>query len=220
MTNETDKGAQDDGMVGRLKQLAFVGLALALVLGTWALLGQRDRRGSGLLHYGRVPAFTLVGTDGKPFDSAALAGKVWAASFVFTTCKNSCPMLSAQMKRLSKSLPEGDGFALLSITVDPDKDTPKALGDYAKALGVDDPRWSFLTGKKAVLKTLIQDGFKLAAEPGDEVLDERGHPDILHSSKLVLVDGKGDIRGYYDGLLGSSVEAVRRDALRLAKEGR
>lgn len=208
---------EDDGMTSRLKQLALVGLALALVLGTWALLGRREQ-GSGLLHYGSVPAFTLTGTDNKPFGSADLQGKVYVASFVFTTCKNSCPVLGAQMKRLSHSLPEGPQFALLSITVDPDKDTPATLGAYAKALGVEDARWHFLTGKKAVLKELIQNGFKLAAEPGDRVKDERGEPDILHSSKLVLVDKRGDIRGFYDGLLGSSVEAVRRDALRLAKE--
>jgi protein SCO1/2 len=204
-------------MVSRLKGLAVAGLLLALGLGTWALL-DREPRGSGLLHYGRIPAFTLIGTDKRPFDGSSLQGKVWIASFVFTTCKNSCPMLSAQMKRLSKGLPSGEGFALLSITVDPDKDTPEALAAYAKAMGAEDPRWHFLTGGKAALKALIQDGFKLAAEPGDEILDERGNPDILHSSKLVLVDKRGDIRGYYDGLLGSSVEAVRRDAQRLAQE--
>lgn len=212
-----ERPQEDDGMASRLKQLAMVGLALALVLGTWALIGRREQ-GSGLLHYGSVPAFELTGSDGKPYSSASLAGKVYVASFVFTTCKNSCPVLGAQMKRLAHSLPEGDGFALLSITVDPDKDTPQALAAYAQALGVDDARWHFLTGKKAVLKALIQQGYKLAAEPGDVVKDERGEPDILHSSKLVLVDKHGDIRGYYDGLLGSSVEAIRRDALRLAKE--
>lgn len=215
--NDATGHPESDGMAARLKQLAFVGLALVLVLGTWALLGRKPQ-GSGLLHYGNVPPFKLTSTDRRDYDSAELDGKVWIASFVFTSCKNSCPMLSAQMHRLSQSLPEGDGFAMLSITVDPDKDTPEVLAKYAKAMGADDPRWRFLTGKKSALKDLIQNGFRLVAEPGDKLLDERGDPDILHSSKLVLIDKHGAIRGYYDGLLGSSVDAVRRDAIRLSKE--
>lgn len=206
-----------DPMVARLKVLAWGGLALALGLGAWAL-GRPAPQAAGLRVLGQIPAFELTGSDNKPFRSAGLDGKVWVASFVFTTCRNSCPVLSAQMKRLSHSLPAGDGYALLSITVDPDKDTPQALAAYARDLGVQDPRWHFLTGPKARLRALIQEGFRLAAESGEQVLDERGQPDILHSSKLVLVDKRGRIRGYYDGLLGSSVEAVRRDAQRLARE--
>jgi protein SCO1/2 len=208
----------NDRLIARLQSAVIALLVAGAAVAAWAFFkgGPRD---SGLQRYGQVPAFNLIASDGSAFDSAALAGKVWVASFVFTTCKNSCPMLSAQMKRLQQSLPPGDAYALLSLTVDPDKDSPKVLAAYRRDLGADDPRWSFLTGKKAALKSLIQDGFKLTAEPGERLTDERGHPDILHSSKLVLVDKHGVIRGYYDGLLGASAEAVRRDAERLSKEG-
>jgi len=195
--------------------MAGLGLALALVL--WSAL-RRPPQAPALLHYGAVPAFKLTGMDARPFDSGALAGKVWAASFVYTQCKNSCPMLQAQMRRLSQSLPAGPAFALVSITVDPDRDTPQALAAYAQKMGLTDPRWAFLTGRKPVLKKLIQEGFHLAAEPGERQSDARKAPDILHSSKIVLVDKHGDIRGYYDGLLAESVEAVRDDAARLAAE--
>jgi protein SCO1/2 len=159
----------------------------------------------------------LTDIEGKPFSSQAMQGKIYVASFVFTSCKNSCPMLTLQMKRLSKLLPPGDAFALLSISVDPDKDTPKVLAAYAKGLGVTDPRWNFLTGKKAAIKALVEGGFMLSAQPSEPVLDERGQPDILHSSKLVLVDGQGRIRGYYDGLLGSSVGSIQDHIKRLAR---
>ncbi len=88
-------------------------------------------------------------------------------------------MLGQQMRRLSKLLPAGDAYALVSVTVDPEKDTPEVLAGYAKGLGVDDARWSFLTGKKADIKTLVEKGFKLSARPGEKVPDEQrgpGHP--------------------------------------------
>lgn len=207
----------NDSAISRLRSLALAGLVLAAGLIIWVVVAKRPE-GSGLPALGQLPAFTLTSAEGKPWDSRQVAGKVWIASFVFTTCKNSCPMLSLQMKRLAGSLPLGDGYALVSLTVDPDHDTPARLRDYAAAMGADDPRWTFLTGSKKDLKALIVDGFKLSAEPGDKERDERGHPDILHSSKLVLVDKHGKVRGYYDGLLGSSVEAIRRDAQRLGKE--
>jgi protein SCO1/2 len=207
----------DQSFIRRLQGMAIAAVLLGLGIAAWAWWGPRNNA-SPLPVYGTVPAFTLTGSDRKPFDSAALAGKVWVASFVFTTCKNSCPMLGMQMKRLSASLPAGDGFGLISITVDPDKDTPAVLAKYAKDLGVEDPRWHFLTGKKAAIKTLVEGGFKLTASPGDKILDERGQPDILHSSKLVLVDKKGAIRGYYDGLLGASAPEIKRQALALAAE--
>ena len=62
------------------------------------------------------------------------------------------------------------------------------------------------------------DGFKLAAQPAEAASDKREDPEIIHSSRLALVDKHGQIRGYYDGLLGESVEAIRHDAQRLAKE--
>lgn len=215
------KSTQDDGaaFAARLQNLALAGVVLALALGFWIVF-KGDSSDSGLRHYGTVPAFELVGTDNKPFSSGQLKGKVWMASFVFTSCKNSCPMLTAQMKRLSKSLPEGPDFAMVSFSVDPKKDTPEVLRQYAHSLGAEDPRWHFVTGTVPKLKSLIQGGFMLSAEPSEAALDERGHPDIIHSSKIVLVDRDFAIRGYYDGLLGASVEAVRRDALRLAKEKR
>jgi protein SCO1/2 len=207
----------DDKMIGRLRALALAGGVAAAALAVLAVARQRTQD-SGLQRLGPVPAFHLTAADGKAFDGAQLAGKVWVASFVYTTCKTSCPMLTGQMKRLAQGLPPGDGYALVSVTVDPAKDTPQALRAYAQRLGIDDPRWSFLTGSQADIKALVVDGFKLAAQPAEAASDQRNDPEIIHSSRLALVDKHGQIRGYYDGLLGESVEAIRHDAQRLAKE--
>lgn len=212
-----NESRDDSTLVRFLRRLVLLGLAVAAGLAVWSTMGRRDTS-SGLMRYGQIPDFRLVQADGSPFTSASLDGKVWVASFIYTTCKASCPMLTAQVKRLSKSLPSGEDFALVSFSVDPEKDTPKVLEKYAQASGADDPRWHFLTGTTAQLKSLISDGFKLVAEPDDKALDARLNPAIVHSTKLILVDRKGFIRGYYDGLLGSSIEAVRRDAQLLAKE--
>jgi len=202
-----------------MKRLGWVAaMAVLLGIGLAALALWGPRRDAKLPVMSSLPAFSLTGSDGKPFDSAQLQGKVWVASFVFTSCKNSCPMLGMQMSRLSKLLSADERLALVSITVDPDKDTPKVLEGYAKGLGVADARWHFLTGKKSAIKALVEKGFLLTADPGAEILDERGQPDILHSSKLVLVDGQGRIRGYYDGLLGSSVPALKQHIQQLLKE--
>lgn len=209
--------AAEAGLEGRLKALALVGLALAAGLLLWAALRGKAAP-EPLPRYQQLPAFKLRDAGDRAFDSASLAGKVWVASFVFTSCQNTCPMLTAQMRRLAKSLPPGPGYALVSFSVDPDKDSPRALAEYARLSGAQDTRWAFLTGKKAELKSLIEGGFKLAAEPGEMSSDARGKPDILHSSKLVLLDRRGFVRGYYDGLLSESVATLRQDAQRLAEE--
>ena len=125
---------------------------------------------------------------------------------------------AAVVKRLASSLPAGDGYALVSVTVDPTKDTPQILRAYAKRLGLEDPRWSFLTGPPAAIKALVVDGFRMAAQPADAASDQRQAPEIIHSSRLALVDKHGEIRGYYDGLLNESVDAIRHDALQLHRE--
>jgi cytochrome oxidase Cu insertion factor (SCO1/SenC/PrrC family) len=208
---------QDDRMIGRLRALALAALLAAAAL-TVLVVARQKTRNSGLEHLGAVPAFHLTAADGRPFDGAQLAGKVWVASFVYSTCKTSCPMLQSQMMRISKGLPAGDAYALVSVTVDPAKDTPQALLAYAKKLGVDDPRWAFLTGSPADIKALVVGGFKLAALPAEAASDKRPDPEIIHSSRLALVDKHGQIRGYYDGLLSDSVSAIRNDAQRLARE--
>ena len=192
-----------------LKFLIALCLAGLISATAWIVLRKISASELKLENYGPAPAFQLTSHLKVTFDSRTLKNKVWVASFVYTTCKGSCPMLGAQMKRLSQSMPGSNDFRLISISVDPEKDTPERLARYAKDLGVEDARWTFLTGKKSVIRDLVIKGFKLAAARADD------GSEILHSSKLVLVDRQGIIRGYFDGLLGESAVLIKRGAEQL-----
>jgi len=88
------------------------------------------------------------------------------------------------------------GLRFVSFGVDPEHDTPEVLAEYGRKLGADPARWAFLHGERPVIRALIKDGFKLAIEDG---APDSVEP-ILHSTRFVLVDGEGTIRGYYDGM--------------------
>lgn len=162
---------------------------------------------------GPAPAFVLTDQDGEPFDSAALAGRPWVVDFVFTRCPAICPVLSRSMARVQRATEAVAGRTrLVSISVDPEHDTPEVLRAYAGRHGADTARWSFLTGDRQETWSLIREGFKLvvAENPSDPA-----NP-IAHTPKLVLVDGDGRVRGYYDGTIPDEVEALTRDLTRLA----
>ncbi len=145
----------------------------------------------------RLPDFSLTSATGEPFGSRELAGRVWVADFVFTRCASICPLLTAAMGRLQRRYAEAGegGVHLVSITVDPEYDTPERLRDYGTAHGIDPGGWTLLTGDPADVRRLILEGFRT---PLGEVEDDAGLVDIAHSGKFVLVDGRGAIRGYYD----------------------
>jgi protein SCO1 len=162
--------------------------------------------------YGTVPAFELLNQNGQPFGSAQLAGKIWIADFIYTTCPGPCPMISSRMSELQKPLEKSD-VHLVSFSVDPEKDTPQVLRGYAEKLQADPARWDFLTGPKSAIYKLSHDGFKLALSDGG---DERGIP--VHSTRMVLVDRHGQIRGYYDATEPDAVTKLLADTNHLLRE--
>jgi protein SCO1/2 len=146
----------------------------------------------------QLPEFSLVGIDGKPYGSAELAGQVYIASFFFTSCRSICPVIMKGVARLQDGYAQRkiEGIRLVSISVDPEHDTPAVLADYAKGMGVDPLRWTLLTGEPEVVRRLVVLGFKTPlGEPPPEAPEPM---DIAHTGKLVLVDAHGRIRGYYD----------------------
>lgn len=166
---------------------------------------------------GTVPPFVLTDQLGNAFGLDDLRGHAWVASFIFTRCPAACPMVMSNKVRLRNVLRDDanlDTIPLVSFTVDPDHDTAEVLQRYALGMGADPGRWRFLTGTRDQIWQLSRDGFKLAvAETPDE-----GQGPITHSSKLVLVDGGGRVRGYYDGLDEGSVKSVVHDLARLRDE--
>lgn len=135
-----------------------------------------------------APEFSLKQPDGKMLGLRELQGKVWVADFIFTRCQGQCPLLSNKMAELQKQFAGKAEFRSVSFSVDPKHDSPQVLGQYAKRFGADLGRWFFLTGKPGEVQALSEKGFVLAASGGDA---------IAHSYRFVLVDKKGQIRGYY-----------------------
>lgn len=172
---------------------AWVGLTLILVAITVAAV-QRGRT-SGLPEIAIVPPFRITDQRGKPFALPDLAGRVWIANFMFTSCPDVCPLLTERMAGLRRRLaPYGDAVHFVSFSVDPETDTPPVLARYARKHGADAPNWSFLTGPIDDLRRVVVEGFK---ESMQAVHDPGKPANVLHGSHFVLVDGRATIRGYY-----------------------
>ncbi|ATB29629.1 SCO family protein [Melittangium boletus] len=158
---------------------------------------------------GALPDFTFTRQDGQPFGRAQLLGRPFVANFIFTRCPTICPVFTQKMARLQK-LTEGENLALVSFSVDPKYDTPERLTEYAARYHADPARWSFLTGDYTRLQETVVGGFKIAMGRNGE--DENDIPSIFHGSHFVLVDGSGEIRGYYNSEDDDAVERLRQDA--------
>ena len=122
-----------------------------------------DRRGRPAPFY-RRPPFKLTDQDGKPFDSEQLKGQVWVAALIFTNCPGVCPSMTQKLKELQDAVP-AKNVQLVSFTVDPERDTPEVLKQYARRFKADESRWHFLTGEKDTVFAAA-DGLKLSASPG------------------------------------------------------
>jgi len=174
------------------------------------------RREPELPTLGQVPAFGLTNQDGKRVEAAALRGSVWVAAFMFTRCPTICPRITRRMRALQQRAAERKAaLRLLSISVDPDNDSPDVLRDYARRFGADTSTWSFVTGDFASIQKIAVDGFKLALE-GRADAGAEGFG-ILHGSHLVLVDRELRIRGYYRTDDDAAMSALLADAARLAR---
>ncbi len=178
---------------GRGMMLASIGY-LTLLFGALALDGPRQRSELPVLM--PLPAFSFVDQSGKPFGSDALRGHPTAVNFIFTTCPTICPMLTRKMATVQERS-KGTSLQLLSITVDPENDTPPMLEAFGRKFGADFGRWRFVTGPREAVERAVIDGFKIAMfreqKPGEPDIW-----DIVHGEKIVLVDGEGRIRRYYD----------------------
>jgi protein SCO1/2 len=164
---------------------------------------------------GAVPPFTLVSQTGATVQRADLDGQVWIADFIFTSCKGTCPMMSAQMRRVNELLARERGVKLVSFSVDPERDTPQRLAEYGAQFEAKPERWIFLTGEKAALRELSQTGFHLPATDAPPADIAQGQEIILHSTRFVLVDRAGHIRGYYSGTDAGAVDRLVKDTRRL-----
>jgi protein SCO1/2 len=191
-------------------------LSIPLVIAALLLLLRqaevRQLRSRTITSYGKVPQFQLTNQDGSSFGSAQLKGKIWIADFIFTMCPGPCPMISSRMSELQKPLKDTD-VHLVSVSVDPEHDTPKILRGYAEKLQAQPLRWDFLTGSKEAIYSLSRNGFKLAIADGSTETDTP-----VHSTRMILVDRRGEIRGYYDALAPDGITKLLADTNHLLRE--
>lgn len=204
----------------KVRTILNVGIAstFAIIVGTILMIVMRGTPTrasvSELPVLGSVPEFALTEATGTTLRRADLSGKVWIASFIFTRCGEACPMMMRKETHLQSELPLRDDLRLVSFSVDPDWDTPKVLTDYAHVFGADRGRWLFLTGDKKQVYHLATEGFRLATVDTDPAKEMP----ILHSTKLVLVDRHGAIRGYYDSTEEAELRKLIRDVRQVLAE--
>ena len=157
---------------------------------------------------GNIQDFQLLDTQMKEVSLKDLKGRVWIADFIFTTCSGICPVMTKHMLTLHRSFRMVDDLIMVSITVNPEYDSPMVLAQYAKSHGIDEKKWLFLSGSYDEIKDLAVKSFKIGSveEP------------IFHSGQFVLVDRKARIRGYYDGTQKESIQELFHDTARLIRE--
>ena len=170
-----------------------------------------DKPLEGLKDFGAVPDFTLTERDGREIALSDLKGKVWIVNFIYTNCPDTCPIQSAQMRQIQEDFQHEKDLRLVSITVDPTRDTPAVLSEYAKRFGANPARWLFLTGDKETIYKFAQEGFHLGAvEIPREKRPESGATHT-HSPRFVVVDREAQIRGYYVSTDAEAIKRLRKD---------
>ena len=182
----------------------FVGFSVIIFL---VMVGRVDEEEKALPFLGELTEFQLTDQNGEQFSRDDLLGKVWVADFIFTTCAGPCPIMSGQFTELQSRFGNASDFRLLSISVNPDYDTPEVLKEYGDRYGADHDRWRFLTGKKDRIHELAVEGFKVGS-----VEDP-----IFHSTRFILLDSKARIRGYYISSELEEMQQLWRDVELLAE---
>jgi protein SCO1/2 len=182
-------------------------------LAALVLLVGCQREAAPLPKIKEVPAFQLTERTGEAFGLEQLRGHYWIANFFYTTCPGPCAALSAKMGEVQSAVGAWDDVRLVSISSDPEKDTPEVLRGYATTFKAG-PRWFFLTGKKDAIYELANKGFLLSLTEDPANATEP----ITHATRLVLVDKAGAIRGYYDGMTSEGVAKLLADLRRLRED--
>ena len=168
-----------------------------------------------------IPEFSLIDQNGKPFTRTDLKGRITVVNFVFTHCPFVCPTLMEKMAGLSVALKD-EPVHFLSISVDPARDTPEALREFAKLHSADKDSWTFLTGDKAEVDRIVTKGllFALTDDPTTPITlpDGSTMSNVVHPSWFVLLGPDVEVRSLYRPTEAANLEVLVKDARRLAGE--
>ncbi len=157
-----------------------------------------------------IPYFELVDQKGQKQTLNNFKGKIMVVDFFFTYCPSICPKMSRNLQDVQNKFLNDDQVAIVSYTVDPERDNVERLAEYAKNYNSKPGQWFFLTGNKSSIYRLARKGYFITAQDGDG-----GSDDFIHSEKLVLVDQQKRIRGYYDGTDKAAIKQLVYDINRL-----
>lgn len=203
---------------GLVLVLLFVGYGLFLI-------NRSGSGGSGAPSTAPLPvlrtisSMDLVDQEGEPVNLQTFRGQPWFANIIFTRCPGPCARMTQKMRQLQEALPaEASEVQLVSLTTDPDFDTPEVLSQYARKFQADTQSWKFLTGtKEEIVRVSTQEWLLVMIEKGEA---ERESPNdiFLHSTLTVLMDGLGRIRGTYEILEEGQLEEALADLQRLLQE--
>jgi len=159
-----------------------------------------------------ISAFSFLNQDSVPTDNTALSDCIYVSDFFFMHCPTICPKVKKQMLRLYDHYEDNSEVKFVSHTLDPKRDTPSKLKQYAENLNVDHNKWLFLTGDKADIYTIKNDYFIAAAEDPD------APGGITHSGKIILVDKEGHVRSFAEGTDPEEVNGMFEDIDKLLRE--
>jgi protein SCO1/2 len=147
---------------------------------------------------GQIADFTLTNQDEKITTLADLTNHVWVADIIFTRCAGPCPIMTGHMKSVQDALPQSSDAKLVTLTTDPDYDTPPIMKKYGEHFGADFNRWTFLTGTKIEIASLGSGSLKLSAVPV-KLEDQKSVADLfIHSTYFVVVDKHAQLRGVFE----------------------
>jgi protein SCO1/2 len=177
-------------------------------------LAHQPGRDARLPTIGPAPTFALTATDGRRLALADLRGKVVAVTFIYATCTDTCPLLTAKLAGIQQRLGKDSAAhaTFVAITVDPDRDTPNVLRNYAQAHGANVPGWAFLTGTPAEIQGVVLRYGVFARKTS------RG--DVDHTFLTSLVDARGALRVQYMGVRFDPDEMLRDLRALIAESGR
>jgi len=168
-----------------------------------------EAEAQSLLVLGSIGDFELTAQDGKTFSSEELAGQVWVADFIFTRCPSACPEMTSTLAELFEEFGSHPDLRMVSISVDAEYDSPEVLSEFAAKYDADPNRWHFLSGPNEYVQQLSVNDFQIAA----------AETPASHSLRFILVDRRGDIRGYYHSNDPEAVDTLRSDIAKLLPAG-
>jgi len=175
--------------------ILLFGLMSIMCLLTMAELQDQQKK---LPYYGQIADFTLTNQDGRVTTLADLTNQVWVADIIFTRCAGPCPHMTGQMKSLQDKLPDDYSARFVTLTTDPDYDSPAILKRYGQHYDADFHRWIFLTGTKSEVADLAAGSLKLGSTP-IAPKDQQNAADLfIHTTIFVLVDKHARLRGVYE----------------------